>query len=87
MVNMTVYSEVKRLYSSLQEMVGLRRRKRQLQIVRPSHALVNSLALTNHLQSEPFDFKREATIIPGISEDEYAPPPSPPPIHPQVTPN
>ncbi|KAH6631472.1 hypothetical protein F5144DRAFT_602290 [Chaetomium tenue] len=35
-------------------MVGLRRRKRQLQI------------------PEPFDFKREATLIPGISENEYA---------------
>ncbi|KAH6856927.1 hypothetical protein B0I37DRAFT_426548 [Chaetomium sp. MPI-CAGE-AT-0009] len=54
MVNMTVYSEVKRLYSSLQQMVGLRRRKRQLQI------------------SEPFDFKREATIIPGLTEDEIS---------------
>ncbi|KAK3292117.1 uncharacterized protein B0H64DRAFT_466641 [Chaetomium fimeti] len=55
MVNMTVYSEVKRLYSSLQEMVGLRRRKRQLQIV-----------------LRTFDFKREATIIPGLTEDEIS---------------
>jgi hypothetical protein len=38
MAAMSVYSEVKRLYTSLQEMVGLRRRKRQLQIVRlPFH--------------------------------------------------
>ncbi|KAK4035042.1 hypothetical protein C8A01DRAFT_48707 [Parachaetomium inaequale] len=54
MVTMTVYSEVKRLYSSLQEMVGLRRRKRQLQI------------------SESFNFKKETTILPGLTEDEIS---------------
>ncbi|KAH6635668.1 hypothetical protein B0J18DRAFT_55145 [Chaetomium sp. MPI-SDFR-AT-0129] len=52
MASMLVYSEVKRLYTSLQEIMG-RRRKRQLQI------------------SDPFDFKKEVTIIPGLTEDEY----------------
>ncbi|KAK4146589.1 uncharacterized protein C8A04DRAFT_25505 [Dichotomopilus funicola] len=51
MASMLVYSEVKRLYTSLQEIMG-RRRKRQLQI------------------SDPFDFKKEVTIIPGLTEDE-----------------
>ncbi|SPQ23886.1 9c2fd302-a5fe-4045-996b-7cd1385ffa46 [Thermothielavioides terrestris] len=52
MAAMNVYSEVKRFYTSLQEMVGLRRRKRQLQI------------------SEPFDFKKETVVLPGLTEDE-----------------
>jgi hypothetical protein len=56
MVTMTVYSEVKRLYSSLQEMVGLRRRRRQLQIVSPSLHLFTH-PLTSPPQSEPFNFK------------------------------
>ncbi|KAK3906647.1 hypothetical protein C8A05DRAFT_11611 [Staphylotrichum tortipilum] len=56
MVTMAVYSEVKRLYSSLQEMVGLRRGKPQKP---PLHI------------SEPFNFKRETTVPPGMPEDEY----------------
>ena len=86
MVTMTVYSEVKRLYSSLQEMVGLRRRKRQLQIVRPPHTHYSQpcmYVLTMSIQSEPFNFKQETTILPGLTEDEYAPP-SPPLL--QLTP-
>ncbi|AEO67184.1 uncharacterized protein THITE_2116017 [Thermothielavioides terrestris NRRL 8126] len=54
MAAMNVYSEVKRFYTSLQEMVGLRRRKRQLQI------------------SEPFDFKKETVILPGLTDGEIS---------------
>ncbi|KAK4454460.1 hypothetical protein QBC34DRAFT_471378 [Podospora aff. communis PSN243] len=52
---MSVCMNVKMLCSSLQGMVGLRRRKdvkRQLQI------------------SQPFNFKKETTILPGVTEDE-----------------
>ncbi|KXX72880.1 hypothetical protein MMYC01_210386 [Madurella mycetomatis] len=54
---MSVCSEVKRLYASLQEMVGLRRRK----------GVKHSLQI-----SEPFNFKKEITILPGFTEDEIA---------------
>ncbi|KAK0627308.1 hypothetical protein B0T14DRAFT_563124 [Immersiella caudata] len=52
---MSVCMNVKMLCSSLQDMVGLRRRKDvkgQLQI------------------SQPFNFKKETAILPGLTEDE-----------------
>ncbi|KAL1839924.1 hypothetical protein VTJ49DRAFT_1012 [Mycothermus thermophilus] len=52
MVTATFYSEVKRLYTSLQDLVGLRRKKRSVVI------------------SEPFNFRREPTVLPGLTEDE-----------------
>ncbi|KAK3353238.1 hypothetical protein B0T25DRAFT_206384 [Lasiosphaeria hispida] len=54
---MQIYSNVKRLCSSLQDMVTFRRRKdakRQFQI------------------SEPFNFKKEPTTLPGLNEDEIS---------------
>ncbi|GAB1318638.1 hypothetical protein MFIFM68171_08848 [Madurella fahalii] len=54
---MSVCAEVKRLYASLQEMIGLRRRK----------------GVKHPLQiSEPFNFKKETTTLPGFTEDEIA---------------
>ncbi|KAK3318203.1 hypothetical protein B0H66DRAFT_227802 [Apodospora peruviana] len=53
---MRLCSDVKRLYSSFQDIVRFRRRKsvkRQLVI------------------SEPFNFKKEVTAIPGLTENEY----------------
>ncbi|KAL2259448.1 hypothetical protein VTK26DRAFT_6863 [Humicola hyalothermophila] len=55
MVATSVYLGAKRLCMSLQEMVGLRRRK----------GLKRDLRI-----SEPFNLKKEAVILPGLSEDE-----------------
>ncbi|KAK0715589.1 hypothetical protein B0H67DRAFT_645320 [Lasiosphaeris hirsuta] len=54
---MQVYSNVKRICSSLQDLITFRQRKdakRQFQI------------------SEPFNFKKEPTTLPGLSEDEIS---------------
>ena len=93
MTALNVYSEFKRLYSSLQKMVGLPRRKAlkpQLQIVqsRPPLSLTQTNShLTQHLlQSEPFNFKKETTILPGLTQDEYANPFQPPTQPPSTAP-
>ncbi|KAL2169217.1 hypothetical protein VTG60DRAFT_6381 [Thermothelomyces hinnuleus] len=54
METVPIYSEIKRVYSSLQKAVGLHRRKRQLQI------------------SEPFNFRKEAVTLPGLSEEKIS---------------
>ncbi|KAK4249222.1 hypothetical protein C7999DRAFT_39638 [Corynascus novoguineensis] len=70
---MAIYSGVRRFYTSLQRMVGLRRRKRQLQIVRAHlRSSRGRIALTSSSQSEPFNFRKEATVLPGLSEEEMS---------------
>ncbi|KAL2177050.1 uncharacterized protein P884DRAFT_269963 [Thermothelomyces heterothallicus CBS 202.75] len=54
MAAVPIYSEIKRIYSSLQKAVGIHRRKRQLQI------------------SEPFNFRKEAVTLPGLSEEKIS---------------
>ncbi|KAK1759230.1 hypothetical protein QBC47DRAFT_436900 [Echria macrotheca] len=71
---MQVYTNVKRIYSSLQDRVGFRRRKdlKRLQILSLREFLEESAIPLTPKQSQPFDFKKEATILPGYTEDELS---------------
>ena len=87
MVTMTVYSEVKRLYSSLQEMVSLRRRKRPAQIVRPHRTPSLPAKTPTYLTSlplpvRPLQLQKRTHRPPRLHRRRVRPFPPPPLNHP-----